>query len=38
MSQNEKNTPLNNDTTKIILDSISDGVFTIDLQLENNPF
>ena len=30
MSQNDKNTPLNNDTTKIILDSISDGVFTID--------
>lgn len=30
MSQNDRNTPLNTDTTKIILDSISDGVFTID--------
>ncbi len=30
MSQNDKNTPLSDDTTKIILDSISDGVFTID--------
>lgn len=30
MFPNDKNTPLNIDTTKIILDSISDGVFTID--------
>lgn len=30
MSPNDKNTLLNTDTTKIILDSISDGVFTID--------
>ncbi|NWH04660.1 sigma-54 interaction domain-containing protein [Desulfobacter latus] len=30
MHQNDKNAPLDKDTTKIILDSISDGVFTID--------
>lgn len=30
MSPNNRNTLLNTDTTKIILDSISDGVFTID--------
>jgi len=30
MSPPHRNTPLNTDTTKIILDSISDGVFTID--------
>ncbi|MGD9823459.1 sigma-54 interaction domain-containing protein [Desulfobacter sp.] len=30
MSKHDRNTPLNTDTTKIILDSISDGVFTID--------
>ncbi|MCG8551649.1 MAG: sigma 54-interacting transcriptional regulator, partial [Desulfobacterales bacterium] len=30
MSPNDRNAPLTIDTTKIILDSISDGVFTID--------